>query len=160
MAAMVFRGDTTPDRCITPISPASTTIITTSPELSWGITCKDVSRVSVRIIEDGKVIYEKSTGDTMLKVPTEVLKYGHDYVWSVDAGQVAGRAESEFSILEEAQIAPVKEKMVANNFGDRDLAKRLSYVFFLIDNDLKDLARKEIEELRKEFPDNYYLKDI
>lgn len=160
MAAMVFRGPTNPDRCITPVSPVSTTIITTSPTLSWGITCKDVAKVTVSIIEDGHVVYEKSTENTSLKIPADVLKHGYDYAWTVDAGPVAGRSESEFSILTESQIASVKGKMAAYDLTDKDIAKRLSYIFFLIENDLKDIARAEIEVLRREFPDNYYLKDI
>lgn len=160
MAAMVFRGASNPDRCITPVSPVNTTIISNSPELSWGITCKDVDKVTVRIIEDGKVSYEASTSTTSLKVPAAILKYGHDYAWTVDAGPVAGRAESEFSILSESQLASVKEKMAAYDPADKDLAKRMSYVFFLIETDLKDVARDEVEKLKKEFPDNYYLKDI
>ncbi len=42
----------------------------------------------------------------------------------------------------------------------RDISFHLSYVFFLIDNNLNDLARVQINTLKNEYPDNEYLKKM
>lgn len=159
IGAMVLRGHDN-GQCITPLSPANSSIITLTPVLSWSVACKDIKSASVRIIEDRKVLFEAPAIGTSVKVPAGVLKYGRTYAWIVDAGQTTAGAESEFSIPAEAMVKSIEEKMSAHLLAEQDLTKRLSHLFFLANNDLKDSARGELEQLQKEFPDNDYLKEL
>lgn len=159
IGAIVLRGFDN-GQCITPISPSNSSIITLTPLLSWSVACKDIKSVSVRIIEERKVLFETSTTGTSVKVPAGVLKHGRTYAWIVDAGQTTAGAESEFSIPGEAAAKEIEEKITAYSAEEKDLTKRLSHLFFLANNDLKDTARDELEQLKREFPENDYLKEL
>lgn len=159
IGAIVLRGHDN-GQCITPLSPVNSTVATLTPVLSWAVACNDVKVSLVRIIEDRKVLTEITANGTSVKVPAGVLKYGRTYAWIADAGQTSAGAESEFSIPSESMVEVIQERISARVPGEKDLTTRLSYLFFLANNDLKDNARAELEQLQKEFPDNDYLKDL
>jgi hypothetical protein len=159
IGAIVLRGHDN-GQCITPLTPTNSSIITLTPVLSWAVACKDIKSATVRIIEDRKVLFETPAIGTFVKVPAGVLKYGRTYAWIVDAGQTTAGAESEFSIPTEATVKAIEEKIAAQIQTEKDLTKRLSHLFFLANNDLKDSAREELERLQKEFPENDYLKEL
>lgn len=158
IGAMVLRGHDS-SRCLIPLSPSNGSIITLTPTLSWSVACKDIKPVSVRVTENSKLLFETAANGISVKMPAGVLKYGGTYAWSIDSGQAAAVAENKFSIPSEAMIKSIEEKM-AMNAQENDLTKRLSYLFFLANNDLNDQARYELEQLQKEFPDNEYLKEL
>jgi hypothetical protein len=159
MGAIILRGRDKGE-CMTPISPANTSVVTLTPELSWSVNCKEISKVSLRIVENRKVIYSTATEGTSIKVPEGLLKYGRSYAWIIDAGQASAAVESEFSIPPDFQVGMIQEKMAANANGERDVTSRISYMFYLVENDLREQARAELDSLKKEFPENDYLKEL
>ncbi|HNT44771.1 MAG TPA: hypothetical protein PKN85_09920 [Syntrophorhabdaceae bacterium] len=146
--------------CIKAISPVSTTILDPAPVLSWENRCSGDRKVTVKIISGDTVVYSAESEGSSLKVPDKVLAYGNEYRWIVDSGKVNNVSGGVFSLPSEAEAEELGRKIAAFKERKEDLSFRLSYVFFLVDNNLNDLARAEIKTLKADFPENEHLKKM
>ncbi|MDD3844878.1 MAG: hypothetical protein PHC90_00815 [Syntrophorhabdaceae bacterium] len=146
--------------CIKALSPVSTTIIDPAPTLVWENRCPGDKKVTVKIISGATVLFSAESEGSLLRVPDKVLAYGNEYRWIVDSGKVNNVSGGVFSLPSQAQARELDQKIAAFKDRKEDLSFRLSYVFFLVDNNLNDLARAEVNALKTEFPDNEYLKKM
>lgn len=146
--------------CIRAIAPVSTTILDRAPMLSWENRCPGDRRVTVKIISGDTVVYSAESEGSSLKVPDKVLAYGSEYRWIVDSGKVNNVSGGVFSLPSEREAEEFGRKIAAFKERKEDLSFRLSYVFFLVDNNLNDMARAEIKTLKADFPENEHLKKM
>ncbi len=146
--------------CIRAISPVSTTILDPAPVLSWENRCPGDRKVTVKIISGDTVVYSAESEGSSLKVPDKVLAYGNEYRWIVDSGKVNNVSGGVFSLPSDTEAEEFGRKIAAFKERKEDLSFRLSYVFFLVDNNLSDLARAEIKTLKADFPENEHLKKM
>lgn len=146
--------------CIRAISPVSTTIMDLTPQLAWENKCPGDKKVTVKIISGDTVLFSAESADNSLKVPARVLAYGNEYRWIVDSGKVNNVSGGVFSLPSQAEADEIGRKIASFKERKEDLSFRLSYVFFLIDNNLNDLARAEVRALKADLPDNEYLKKM
>lgn len=146
--------------CIRAVSPVSTTIIDLTPQLAWENKCPGDKKVTVKIISGDTVLFSAESGDNSLKVPAKVLAWGNEYRWIVDSGKVNNVSGGVFSLPSQAEADEIGRKIASFKERREDLSFRLSYVFFLVDNNLNDLARAEVRALKTDFPDNEYLKKM
>ncbi len=146
--------------CIKAISPVSTTILDPAPVLSWENRCPGDRKVTVKIISGDTVVYSAESEGSSLKVPDKVLAYGNEYRWIVDSGKVNNVSGGVFSLPSDTEAEEFGRKIAAFKERKEDLSFRLSYVFFLVDNNLSDLARAEIKTLKADFPENEHLKKM
>ena len=146
--------------CIRAVSPVSTTIMDLTPQLAWENKCPGDKKVTVKIISGDTVLFSAESGDNSLKVPAKVLAWGNEYRWIVDSGKVNNVSGGVFSLPSQAEADEIGRKIASFKERREDLSFRLSYVFFLVDNNLNDLARAEVRALKTDFPDNEYLKKM
>jgi len=146
--------------CIRALSPVSTTILDPAPVLSWENRCPGDRKVTVKIISGDTVVYSAASEGNSLKVPDKVLAFGNEYRWIVDSGKANNVSGGVFSLPSEAEAEEFGRKMAAFKEHKEDLSFRLSCVFFLVDNNLNDLARAEIKTLKADFPENEHLKKM
>jgi len=146
--------------CIRATSPVSTTIIDPTPVLSWENKCPGDRKVTVKIISGDTVLFSAESEGSSLKVPEKVLAFGNEYRWIVDSGQVNNVSGGVFSLPSEAEAQEFSRKIATFRERKEDLSFRLSCVFFLIDNNLNDLARAEIKTLKADFPENEHIKKL
>ncbi len=146
--------------CIRAISPVSTTILDPAPVLSWENRCPGDRKVTVKIISGDTVVFSAESEASSLKVPGKILSYGKEYRWIVDSGKVNNVSGGVFSLPSRAQAEELAGRMTAFTERRDDLSFRLSYVFFLIDNNLNELARAEVKSLKADFPDNEHLRKM
>ncbi len=146
--------------CIRAISPVSTTILDPAPILSWENRCPGDRKVTVKIISGDTVVYSAESEGSSLKVPDKVLSFGNEYRWIVDSGKVNNVSGGVFSLPSEAEAEEFSRKIAAFRERKEDLSFRLSCVFFLVDNNLNDMARAEIKTLKADFPDNENLRKM
>ncbi|OPY00871.1 MAG: hypothetical protein A4E60_02050 [Syntrophorhabdus sp. PtaB.Bin047] len=146
--------------CIRAISPVSTTILDPAPILSWENRCPGDRKVTVKIISGDTVVYSAESEGSSLKVPDKVLAFGNEYRWIVDSGKVNNVSGGVFSLPSEAEAQEFSRKIAAFRERKEDLSFRLSCVFFLVDNNLNDMARAEIKTLKADFPDNENLRKM
>lgn len=159
IGAIVLRN-TMMEPCIKTISPVNTAIITLTPVLRWSLLCTGAGKeVSVKILDGRNIIFETATDADSVAVPDGMLKYGVSYRWLIDGGPY-GIIGGTFSIPEKEAIGKINEKISFYSKNDKDLAGRLSYVAYLLDNRLNDNAGVEIEKLKQDFPENEYLKEM
>ncbi len=146
--------------CIRATSPVNTTIMNLTPQLTWENKCPGDKKVTVKIISGDTVLFSAESADNFLKVPAKVLAYGNEYRWIVDSGKVNNVSGGVFSLPSQAEADEIGRKIASFEERRQDLSFRLSYVFFLVDNNLNDLARAEVKALKTDFPDNEYLKKM
>jgi len=146
--------------CIRAISPVSTTILDPAPILSWENRCPGDRKVTVKIISGDTVVYSAESEGSSLKVPDKVLAFGNEYRWIVDSGKINNVSGGVFSLPSEAEAEEFSRKIAAFRERKEDLSFRLSCVFFLVDNNLNDMARAEIKTLKADFPDNENLRKM
>jgi hypothetical protein len=146
------------DSCIRPLSPLSTSVITTTPSLTWENDCGEINRqVTIKLIYDKRIIYQAITGDTYMKVPKDVLNFEKNYTWLVDGGE-NGIVGSIFSILSEEDVKETLEKKYHYAQNEDDLHERLSYIYYLKFKGLNEMANAEIKMMKEDFPENPYIK--
>lgn len=161
MGAMVFRSDDKTEQCISMVSPANCSIMTLTPQLVWKTGCAGTGNVKVRITDSNKkVVFETESAVSSLSVPAGVLQYGHVYSWRVSDGSASVRGDSDFTVLSESLVERVKGHVASVKASDKDVPARLSLMFYLLENNLKDDAKAEYSSLISEFPDNGYLKEL
>jgi hypothetical protein len=146
--------------CIRAISPVSTTILDAAPVLSWENRCPGDRRVTVKIISGDTVVFSAESEGNSLKVPDKLLAYGKEYRWIVDSGKINNVSGGVFSLPSDTQAKEFSRRIAAFKERRDDLSFRLSCVFFLIDNNLNDLARAEVRSLKADFPDNENLRKM
>ena len=146
--------------CIKALSPVSTTIIDLTPELTWENRCPGDKKVTVKIISGDVVLFSGETGGTSLKVPGNILAYGNEYRWIVDSGKINNVSGGIFSLPSEAEVKEINKTIAGFREHREDLSFRLSYVFFLIDNNLNEMAREQIRALKADFPENSNIKKM
>ncbi len=146
--------------CIRAISPVSTNIIDLTPELAWENRCPGDKKVTVKIISGDNVLFSAESEGSSLKVPEKILSYGAEYRWIVDSGKVNNVSGGVFSLPSEEEVKTIRAKMAQFRQQKEDLSFRLSYLFFLVDNNLNDLAKAQIGALKADFPDNSYIKKM
>jgi len=158
IGAVVMRSS---KKCIKIVSPVNTAILDISPDLTWQNSCRDNKKVSIKVLHDDMLVYETSTDATNIKIPAGILHYGMEYRWLVDGGESGGTKRSGFSIPDKQSLGELRDQVASySQLRDAGIAQRLSYLFFLREHDLNDLARSELEGLRKEYPQNNYLKEL
>lgn len=146
--------------CIKALSPVSTAIISTTPTLSWENKCPGDKEVMIKIISGDSVLFSKKTREDFLAVPGNVLGYNQEYRWIVDSGKVNNVSGGVFSIPSAEEARELSRQIARYEESKKDISFHLSYVFFLIDNNLNDLARVQVKALKSEYPDNEYLKKM
>ena len=146
--------------CIKALSPVSTAIISTAPTLSWENKCPGDKEVMIKIISGDSVLFSRQTREDSLAVPGNVLGYNKEYRWIVDSGKVNNVSGGVFSIPSAEEVSELTRQIARFEESKRDISFHLSYVFFLIDNNLNDLARVEVRALKSAYPDNEYLKKM
>lgn len=146
--------------CIKALSPVSTAIIDPAPKLAWENKCPGDKKVTLKIISGDTVLFSAESEGSSLKIPEKVLAYDHEYRWIVDSGKVNNVSGGVFSLPSQAEAEDIGKKIAAFEERKQDLSFRLSYVFFLVDNNLNDLAREQVRALKTDFPDNEYLKKM
>ena len=146
--------------CIRALSPVSTAIISTTPTLTWENKCSGDKEVTVKIISGDSVLFSRQTRENTLAVPENVLGYNGEYRWIVDSGKVNNVSGGVFSIPAAGEVRELTNEINLFEKRKKDISFHLSYVFFLIDNNLNDLARAQIQTLKNEYPDNEYLKKM
>jgi len=146
--------------CIRAISPVSTTIIELTPELAWENKCPGDKTVTVRIMAGDTVLFSTQSENNSLTVPENVLAFGHKYRWVVDSGKAKNVSSGFFSVPSESEVKKIIKKIDQFREHRQDLSFRLSYVFFLIDNDLNEMAKEQVKALRSDFPGNRYITQV
>ena len=146
--------------CIRAISPVSTTIIDLMPELTWENKCPGDKKVTVKIISGDNVLFSAESEGSSLKVPGKVLAYGSEYRWIVDSGKANNVSGGVFSLPAEEEAKTIRAKIDQFQERKQDLSFRFSYVFFLVDNNLNDMAKAQIKVLKADFPDNNNIKKM
>ncbi len=146
--------------CIRALSPVNTAIIETTPKLAWENKCSGDKNVTVKIIAGDSVLFSVQTRESSLAVPPNILGYNKEYRWIVDSGKVNNISGGVFSIPSAEEVQGLQKQIAQFEERKKDMSFHLSYVFFLIDNNLNDLARTEVKVLKNEYPDNEYLKKM
>lgn len=146
--------------CIRALSPVSTAIISTTPTLSWENKCSGDKGVTVKIISGDSVLFSTQTREDSLAIPANVLGYSKEYRWIVDSGKVNNVSGGVFSIPSPEEARELNKQIAQFEERKKDISFHLSYLFFLIDNNLNDRARVEIKALKNEYPDNENLKKM
>lgn len=146
--------------CIKALSPVNTSIITTTPTLNWENRCSGDKQVMVKIISGDSILFSRQTREDSLAVPANILAYNQEYRWIVDSGKVNNISGGVFSIPAADEARELSRQIALYEGSKNDISYYLSYVFFLIDNNLNDLARVQIKALKTEYPDNEYLKKM
>jgi co-chaperonin GroES (HSP10) len=146
--------------CIKAVSPVNTSIISTTPTLNWENRCSGDKQVMVKIISGDSVLFSRQTREESLAVPGDILGYNQEYRWIVDSGKLNNISGGVFSLPSAEEARDITRQIALYEQGKNDISLHLSYVFFLIDNNLNDLARVQIKTLKHEYPDNEYLKKM
>lgn len=144
--------------CIKTISPINTAVLELTPTLRWHNECKN-KNVSVKILAGREVIFNVETADGSIRVSEGILRAGETYRWLVDAG-ANGIVGGTFSVPEEEKINTINEKLTYYKESHSELPKRLSFVFYLLENSLNEYAKEELSRLEKEFPENPFIKEL
>jgi hypothetical protein len=146
--------------CIKAVSPVNTSIDTLTPTLKWDNICKrNRTTFTVKLMAGNEVIYEAVTGETTFKIPKDLLAYAKNYTWLVDGGSIGITGETFSTLSKEATIETLEKKRLQNQKSD-DLSLRLSFILYLVKNNLNEQSQKEIVRLKEEFPDIEGLKVI
>lgn len=158
VGAMVLRGGTD---CLKQVFPANTAILELQPTLNWDNQCSDGKHVLIRLLnEKGDTLFNGETTANELAVPEGKLVFGGRYKWIVYDTKSYTTSWSEFSIPDEAKTKQIKEAISQYERRNNDLPQRLSFVFFLIENNLKAESERELAKLGQEFPENNYIESL
>lgn len=161
--ALIMRG---PRQCIKVLAPRDENVISDSVELRWQGKCGRGDRVRVEVREDnekfttGKALFSRESTDESILVPPGILKYGMNYLWTVERVGEPTRFTNYFTILEKTKSRELMARIKAYKARDNDLARQLSLVFLLQENGLHGMAEREIEVLKKEHESNQYMDDV
>jgi hypothetical protein len=146
--------------CMRAISPVNTYILESTPELVWENNCYKEKKVTVKIICEERIIFSAESEGSSIKVPETILKYGKEYRWIVDSGRAYNISEGAFYVHEENEIKNIRENITHYTQYGSDLPLRLSYIFYLLDKNLNEMAKAEIKRLNVDFPENTYIKQL
>lgn len=157
MGGFVVRG-TKP--CIRALSPVGTAIVSTTPILTWENKCPGEKGATVKILSGDNVLFSGETREDSLAIPERILGYDKEYRWIVDSGRLNNVSGGVFSIPAAEEVRELTQQIAGFEQRKNDMSFHLSYVFFLIENNLNDLARIQINTLKNRYPDNEYLKKM
>lgn len=159
IGAIVLRN-TMMEPCIKAVAPVNTAVTTLTPVLKWNLLCTGAGKeVSIKVLDGRTVIFDATTDASSVAVPDGTLNYGVSYRWLVDGGPY-GIIGGTFSIPEKEAIGQINEKISFYSHNSKDLAERLSFIAYLLDNRLNESASIEIDKLKNDFPDNEHLKEL
>jgi hypothetical protein len=147
------------ETCIAAISPVNTAVISTAPKLIWRNDCIESREVVVRVLEDRVVVFEKVSDSDSITLPTGVLKEDMTYRWTVDCGR-DGIVGATFKTLGSEAVKTVSALVTKNKAGDSSLPERLTYLFLLKENNIRNLAESELARLKSDFPENEFIMQI
>ncbi len=146
--------------CIKALSPVNTSIISTAPTLTWETRCPGDKKVTVKVVSGDSVLFSRQAREESLAVPGDILGYNLEYRWIVDSGKASNVSGGVFSIPSAEEVREISRQIARYEESKKDISFHLSYVFFLIDNNLNDLARVQVKALKGQYPDNEYLKKM
>ena len=144
--------------CIKIISPLNTAVLSLKPMLKWEKSCEGLQSVNVRILHERKVIYVTQAQGESLRIPEGVLKSDSHYRWLVDAAPVSGISGGAFTTISE-DVYKEYENVKSDEINN-DLPQRLSFIFFLIENNLRSEALPQLNALKSDYPENEFLKNF
>ncbi|PLX90863.1 MAG: hypothetical protein C0614_00180 [Desulfuromonas sp.] len=151
MAGVVMRGDAD-NPCLEILAGHNTAVNTLTPTLKWYNGC-DKGPLHFSLFADAGLLLEHETQFPETKVPEGLLHYGERYVWLIETPEGDNLAAASFTTLDEIQTGEVNRRLKQASTGQRDLAVRLSDLFFLRQNHLNDLADQEQASLGRDYPD-------
>lgn len=140
--------------CVKAISPLNTVVLDLSPEFKWKNDCQESKKVVIKIVSKEEPVFIVESEGVSFKVPDGLLKYNEEYRWIIESSATNDIDGGKISIPKEAEVKRIKEGIAMYKKQSHDLSQRLSYIFFLLDNELEDLAGAEIAVLKAEFPEN------
>jgi hypothetical protein len=146
--------------CVIAHSPVNTAILTLTPQLVWENNCPDAQEVVIKIISQNSVVFSMQTSANSVKIPAGILKYGAEYQWIIESKRMTGFPGGKFSILDETQATQVNDDIMLFKQQENDPSYRLSLIFFLLDKNLKEMARDEIMKFTKEYSENTSFKEL
>jgi len=158
LGAMIMRSA---PPCITLKTPKNTALLDLTPTLRWE-SCQQSGNFKVAVVEDGLFVYAANSPCCEVRVPEGKLNSGSKYEWHVESGDNISTVGT-FYIPDEAKLAELRRDMEsykAKLKEEADLPTRLSYVSYLINNELAMDADEELTALEKEYPDNEFIKEF
>jgi hypothetical protein len=159
IGAIVLRS-TVKKTCIKLLSPINTSVPSLSPTLRWENTCDGSKTVSVMVLENRRVIYEKVTDNTSEKIPSGILNEGVIYRWLIDSGPATGIVDGGTFTTLSKEVSADLRRLYKINKNNPSLPEKLSYIFILMENDLREIAEAELLKLQKEFPGNEFIQEL
>lgn len=145
--------------CVKAVSPVNTCILDVTPELIWENTCQGDKKVIVKIMSGEQMIFHTEGASNALKVPSGILQYGKEYRWIIDGGKDRNISGGGFTIVREDEAKDITQRVAFYRERGDDLSYRLSYIFYLLDKNLNEMAKGEIQKLKKDYPENTYIKE-
>ncbi len=145
--------------CVKAVSPVNTCILDVTPELMWENTCQGDKKVIVKIISGEQMIFHTESAANSLTVPSGMLQYGKEYRWIIDGGKDRNISGGGFTIVREDEAKDISQRIAFYRERGDDLSYRLSYIFYLLDKNLNEMAKGEIQKLKKDYPENAYIRE-
>ena len=145
--------------CVKAVSPVNTCILDETPELIWENTCQGDKKVIVKIMSGEQMIFHTESAANSLKVPSGTLQYGKEYRWIIDGGKDRNISGGGFTIVREDEAKDIAQRIAFYRDRGDDLSYRLSYIFYLLDKNLNEMAKGEIQKLKKDYPENTYIRE-
>ncbi|OPY72300.1 MAG: hypothetical protein A4E64_03002 [Syntrophorhabdus sp. PtaU1.Bin058] len=145
--------------CIKTVSPVNTNIFDVTPELVWNNTCRGDKKVTVKIMSGEQMIFHAESAENALKIPPGVLQYGKEYRWIIDGGKNRNISGGGFTIVSEDEAKEIAQRIAFYRERGDDLSYRLSYIFYLLDRNLNETAKAEIQKLKRDYPENTYIRE-
>lgn len=115
----------------------------------------------VRVLDEkGDTLFNMETSANSVKIAENKLSYGALYKWLIYDTNSQSSSWTTFTIPEEGKVKSIREAVRQYESRANDLPQRLSFVFYLLENDLREAAEKEIGKLKSELPENDYIKKL
>lgn len=145
--------------CIKAVSPVNTNILDVTPELVWSNTCQGDKKVIVKVMSGEQMVFHTESAANSLKMPPGVLLYGKEYRWIIDGGKNRNISGGGFTIVNEDEAKEITQRIAFFRERGDDLSYRLSYIFYLLDRNLNEAAKGEIQKLKRDYPENTYIRE-
>lgn len=159
LGGIVLR-DAARGRCIESLWPLNKSVLTLTPTLRWKNVCKGTKTVTVMVLKDRHIVFEKMTDKSSVTIPSDVFKEGQTYRWLIDGGPASVIVGGALYTLDKELASTISQKKESFAKQSVDLPERLSFLFLLIEQNLVDLAEAEIEKLKSDFPDNTFIQEL
>jgi len=158
IGAVIMRGSNKP--CVRLLSPVNTLILDLTPNFRWENECKSVRKYSIKILKDSKEIATFESNEKSFQVPVDIIKYGNSYDWLIKEDFRNSIAGSRFILPTENEANELKDMIGQYRKQANSMPERLSFIFFLNDNYLYEMAAQEIITLKNDFPENEYIGEM